>query len=320
MKNRERLAGQLLIDLGSLQQLASEVQDGTRTKTLSVRKPDRSSRTVHVPDEFLRFALKKLSEVLYDELPEPASHVYGFVKGRGIRQNAARHLAKPVVLRMDLANFFESISREAVLESLRENGYDDAAGSLVADLTTVSGGLAIGLNTSPVLSNLAFRNTDLRLAELADEHGFVHTRYVDDLVFSGEVPRDFVEDVARCVTAMGWTVNTTKTRYMKRGGSQYVTGLSVADPLRPRIPVRLKRRMRWKAHYIEKFGYDAYMSTFGGEDCGDHPRRLLGWARHIASIEPEVGRPLLAQFQAATSDYDYNTSDDYWEDWLSNVE
>jgi RNA-directed DNA polymerase len=44
---------------------------------------------------------------------------------------------------------------------------------------------------------------------------------------------------------------------------------------------------------IEKFGYEVYMQDFGGEDAEMLPTRLFGWARYIASVEPNIGYPLL---------------------------
>jgi RNA-directed DNA polymerase len=38
------------------------------------------------------------------------------------------------------------------------------------------------------------------------------------------------------------------------------------------------------------------MEEFGGEDDEMHQRRLIGWARYIAAVEPDVGYPLLRAF------------------------
>ena len=51
--------------------------------------------------------------------------------------------------------------------------------------------------------------------------------------------------------------------------------------------------MRWILHTISKLGYETYMTEFGGETADMLPHRPLGWAIYIASIEPDVGYPLL---------------------------
>ncbi|MCF0082187.1 reverse transcriptase family protein [Streptomyces lomondensis] len=227
---------------------------------------------------------------------EAPGHVHGFVRGRSTISNASQHLAKGCVLRMDLEDFFPSIDAATVKASLREQGYEEKAAELAVNLVTIGGKLPIGLSTSPLLSNLVFLSTDRSLAEYAQSEGLSFTRYVDDLAFSGDVTDRHSADIARILDDAGWSVSTRKTAFMRRGGPQYVTGLYVGEPDGPRIPRKVKRKMRWILHVITKFGYDIYMEEFGGEDEGMHRRRLLGWACYIAAVEPDVGFPLLRAF------------------------
>jgi hypothetical protein len=132
-----------------------------------------------------------------------------------------------------------------------------------------------------------------KLADYAAGEGLTFTRYVDDLAFSGEPTDKNFDDIQRILVADRWTVNPNKTAFMRRGGPQYVTGLYVGCSDRPRIPRHIKRQMRWATYVIVKFGYETYMSDFGGGDEVMEPRRLLGWARYIAAVEPDVGYPLL---------------------------
>jgi len=143
------------------------------------------------------------------------------------------------------------------------------------------------------MSNLVFEAADSKLADYAAGEGLTFTRYVDDLAFSGEPTDKNFDDIQRILVADGWTVNPNKTAFMRRGGPQYVTGLYVGCSDRPRIPRHIKRQMRWATYVIVKFGYETYMSDFGGGDEVMEPRRLLGWARYIAAVEPDVGYPLL---------------------------
>ena len=54
--------------------------------------------------------------------------------------------------------------------------------------------------------------------------------------------------------------------------------------------------MRARLHIIKKFGYDTYMAEFGGEGEEMQPHRLVGWACYIAAVEPDVGYPLMREF------------------------
>ncbi|MFF4198250.1 reverse transcriptase family protein [Nonomuraea sp. NPDC001831] len=233
---------------------------------------------------------RSFTDVLSYEAPD---HVHGFVRGRSTVSNASHHLAKECVLRIDLEDFFPSISAAMIGTALQAQGYQEKAAELAVSLVTIGGKLPIGLSTSPFLSNLVFLTTDRSLVEYAQAESLSFTRYVDDLTFSGEVADRHLADISRILGDAGWSVNTRKTAFMRRGGPQYVTGLYVGRPEGPRIPRKIKRQMRWILHVISKFGYDAYMEEFGGEGEEMHRNRLLGWACYIAAVEPELGYPLL---------------------------
>lgn len=313
-------ASRVLADLEQLTSLSAEVQRGNHYAVKPVKKRDGTTRLLHKPDLLLSLTLKKSLEYFQTLNVHVPDHVYGFVRGRSIVHNAQNHLAKPVVLRVDVQRFFESTTRDRIAEALIGEGFTAEAADLCLGIMTVDGVLPIGFHTSPFLSNLAFRQTDAALAELAFAKGVKFTRYVDDLVFSGDFERSLVDEVTQVLSDNEWTVNTRKTAYMKRGGRQYVTGLSVSDPRQPRIPISTKRRLRLKVHLIEKFGYEAYMTTFQGEARGDHPQKLLGMARYVASVERPLGLHLLQSLNQHLSDDWYVASDDYWMDWLSVVE
>jgi hypothetical protein len=200
------------------------------------------------------------------------------------------------VLRVDLEDFFPSISSAMVQASLEAQGYDEKAAELAVSIVTIAGKLPIGLSTSPFLSNLVFLRTDNPLAEYAQQEGLSFTRYVDDLTFSGEVTDRHLTDISKILDDANWSVNTYKTAFMRRGGRQYVTGLYVGESDQPHIPRETKRRMRWISHMIQKFGYDTYWESFGGERDEMHRKRLLGWARYISAVEPDFGYPLLRTF------------------------
>lgn len=279
-------------------------------------------REVVNPKPWFDSVTKNLHRSFLELLPYRApDHVHGFVRGRSTISNASAHLCKACVLRVDLEDFFPSIDSTQLKTALQEQGYDEKAADLCASVVTIGGKLPIGLSTSPFLSNLAFQRTDSLLVEYAGAEGLAFTRYVDDLAFSGEVTDQHLAAVAEILNDSGWSVNTHKTAFMRRGGPQYVTGLYVGAADRPRIPRKTKRRMRWMLHIITKFGYETYMEEFGGETEDMLPHRLLGWARYIASVEPDVGYPLLRAFDAElpssyTPSVDYA---DYMEDLASST-
>jgi hypothetical protein len=271
--------------------------------TYSYSTYHRGRREIVVPVGLYDTAMKNLHRSLNTEMPYRApDHVHGFVKGRSTFTNASCHLSQPCVLRVDLQEFFPSIDIDRVERAFREQGMTREAANLCARLTTIDGRLPVGISTSPMISNLVFSATDSKLARFTATARINFTRYVDDLIFSGEVDNGTLERVQQIVNDDGWTVNRRKTHFMRRGGPQYVTGLYVGCSDRPRIPRRIKRQLRRIIYLIEQFGYDTYMQEFGGNEAGMVPRRLHGWAQYIASVEPDVGYPLLRTLSAHIPD------------------
>jgi RNA-directed DNA polymerase len=204
--------------------------------------------------------LKKLQRVILAELLEkvpshPAAH--GFLKGHSIKTFAAPHVGRRVVLRMDLKDFFPTISGARVQAFFRTAGYPDAVADLLGGLCTNAAPrrmwaelgrgldplktadaralytwrhLPQGAPTSPALANLCAYRVDCRLSGLAEAAGATYTRYADDLAFSGE--EDFARSVERfsrraaaILLEEGFAVHHRKTRVMRQGVRQHLAGL-----------------------------------------------------------------------------------------------
>ena len=96
-----------------------------------------------------------------------------------------------------------------------------------------------GAPSSPALANLCTYRLDLRLDGLAKALGATYSRYADDLVFSGggdlERAMDrFHVQAAAIMLEEGFSINMKKTRMMRAGARQLVTGIVVNQ--HPNIP------------------------------------------------------------------------------------
>ncbi|WP_395640448.1 reverse transcriptase family protein [Pseudolysinimonas sp.] len=313
------VANTLRVGLPDLKRVASLIQDGTAVTAFTRRKKDGTQRTIHRPGLTATLVLKKFHEALTNSTAPPPPHVHGFVRGRSIVTNAREHLARDAVLRIDLRDFFETIDGNRIRGVFEGLGFSPSAALLAENLTTFNGTLPIGFHTSPILSNLAFASADSDLTRFAAENGLAFTRYADDLIFSGAPTSGTAVAIEAILDGHGWQVNASKTKLMKRGAKQYVTGLTVNDGSYPRIPAVVKSRMRWKLHFIERFGYEKYMIEFGGEDREDYPKRLLGMARHIAAVEPRVGGLLIRRLDLELPpSWRSEITDGEWTDWIQD--
>jgi hypothetical protein len=215
-------------------------------------------RLIEAPKPRLKEIQRRILTEILDHVPVHVA-AHGFRRGRSIATFAALHVGKRVVLRLDLEDFFPSISLARVQALFRTVGYPERVADLLAGLSSNSAPddvwselsvlsaetqvrearwlyaaphLPQGAPTSPALANLCAYRLDCRLAALARSAGAEYTRYADDLAFSGG--REFERVVRRfslhvCATVMeeGFSVHHRKTRIMRHGARQHLAGLVV---------------------------------------------------------------------------------------------
>jgi len=278
-----------------LRELGDQVQAGELVRERHIRKRSGGTRTIVIAAPILQEVLKKLLRVLYTLPGEPHPSANGFVPRTSTRRNAANHLAQPEVLHLDLADYFGTVSASHLDYVFSQFDLNDDAKSVVGKLVHTPLGLPQGFATSPYLATLALKPLDEACERIALGGRANYSRYADDLTFSGENLLALAPEVLVSANDLGWQVNGTKTRLQKRGSRQYVSGLTVTDYKRPRLPRKLKRRYRSKLHKIETLGYENFYRLEGREE--DRTRRLMGMMNYMNSIEPEFAGPMLRRLE-----------------------
>ena len=258
-----------------------------------------------------------LHAILSHVHPHAAAHA--FCAGRSTVTAAAGHIGQRVVLRIDLREFYPSIRRSRVLGVFRTIGYPEPVARLLAGLCTNSapgevlagdspavGSAAIatdfeiphlpqGAPTSPALANLCAFRLDCRLAGLARTMGVQYTRYADDLVFSGD--REFERNLARfrlfvcaIVRNEGFAIRRRKTRVMRSGCRQEVTGIVVNR--RMNVPRDEFDRLKAILHNCVKQGPQE-QNRVGPENFREH---LLGRIAYVQMVHPAKAAKLRRLF------------------------
>ena len=154
-----------------------------------------------------------------------------------------------------------------------------------------------GSPASPALTNILCWGLDHRLAGLAAKLGFAYTRYADDLTFSHMADDAHVgtllKAVAQIVEEEGFSLHPNKTRVMRAGSRQEVTGLVVNDGL----SVSRHLRRQWKAAMfrLERDGLESVDFGHGADKIAS----LVGFASFVAMVTPEVGAPMITRSRAA---------------------
>lgn len=191
--------------------------------TREIQAIDRESRLYAMQKALCRNFLYKIS------LPVP---VVGFVREESYLSFLKPHVGKRYFLRLDIRNFFDSITETMVLDSFGEFFSQQAAAGArwLAELCTLYGRLPQGAVTSPVISNIVFRRADQRILKYCQRFDNVYvdgrkwpedlcyTRYADDLLFSSNVldfskARYFSGMISAILKDHGFSLNHAKTRY-----------------------------------------------------------------------------------------------------------
>jgi RNA-directed DNA polymerase len=272
----------------------------------SIPKKMGGMRAISAPKAALAdIQLWVLSRILMPLTVEPEAH--GFVPERSIVTNATPHVGKNVVINLDLKDFFPTVTYRRVKGFFEKVGYSEHIATLLALICTEPPRLPVevdgkklyvalgdrmlpqGACTSPAITNLVCRALDRRLAGLGRRWGFTYTRYADDLTFSGDGNEGvalLLRGVRSIVKEEGFSEHPQKTRIMRRGRRQEVTGVTVN--VKPGIGRKEIRQLRAILHNAEKHGLES-------QNREAHPNfeaHLRGRVAYAAMVDPTKGPAL----------------------------
>ncbi|GAA2468958.1 hypothetical protein Ahu01nite_001760 [Winogradskya humida] len=251
-------------------------------------------RLIEAPKPRLRAVQRRLLDGVLGRIPvHPAAH--GFVPGRGVHTFAVPHSGQPMVVRVDLASFFSSVTAPRIYGLFRTAGYPEPVAHALTALTTtrtpadILGGkylpllrhahLPQGAPSSPALANLVAYRLDRRLSGLAARFGMTYTRYADDLAFSGprvSAPR-LLAALEAVVKDEGFQLRHAKTRVRGQGDRQVLAGLVVNE--RPAVARVEYDRLRAVLHDAARRGLDE-ANRDGHADFSAYLKGWVAWVSH----------------------------------------
>lgn len=243
----------------------------------TIPKRSGGTREIVAPDPATKALQRRILHRMLARLPvHPACH--GFERDRSIVSNALPHAGRPVVVRLDVKEFFRSTSARRVRRFFRVLGWNREAAAILTRLTTLDGGLPQGAPTSPRLANLVNIQLDARLEGLAHAFQATYTRYADDLTFSFEdeghgLVGPVIRATRRFLRQTGYEMHEgRKLRIRRRHQRQLVTGLVVNS--RVALPRSRRRWLRAVEHHI-RTGRPATLTE----------AQLKGWHAYELMIE-----------------------------------
>jgi RNA-directed DNA polymerase len=295
-----------------------QVDTGSHYHRWTVPKRDGGLRPISAPKPQLKAAQRWIARQVTEHLPVHGA-AHGFIPGRSIATNAQIHAGAKIVVKLDIEGFYPTVTYRRVKGLLRHAGLGEQVAILMALLATeapreelvlrgktcfvATGPRALpqGAPTSPSITNALCLRLDCRLAGLARKLGCRYTRYADDLTFSwhGDAARasdrtngigKLMRAVSAIVDAEGFTIKRSKTRVMRSGGRQKVTGLVVNQAAnRPpaRVPRVTQRQLRAAIKNRE----------LGRPGRGESLDALRGMAAFIMMTDPIRGRAFMERIE-----------------------
>lgn len=312
LDNPQQLAEALELSISELRWMAYHREAATKLHYVRFTIPKRNGkeRAIWAPLPKLKKAQRWILRNIVEKLLVHGS-VHGFLPGRSILSNASVHTNAKLVLKMDIQDFFPTVTYPRVKGIFRKAGYREQVATLLALLCTeapreivehdgkkyyIAMGqrcLPQGAPTSPALTNTLCLRLDQRLAGLAKRYGYRYTRYADDLTFS--LPETHAGEpklgtlmglVQRVVQAEGFAVHPDKTRVSRSGGRQKITGLVINGQQKPRVPRQLRRQLRAAIHNLKQ-----------GKPLkeGETVETLVGYAAYVSMTDRELGEKFLKE-------------------------
>ena len=278
------------IGISRIKLASSARRSPLKYKVYKIPKRHSGVRVIAQPTPEVKDLQRKLVEFLRTQLTvHPCATAYE--PGKGIRENALRHVNNRYLLKMDFSNFFNSIKPEMFKNALLHDSVEIDDNTLILLINIffwcpgkkLSGKLvlSVGAPSSPFISNYVMKKFDQLLSEICAKAGITYTRYADDMTFSTQ--RENVlfmlkEQIATLLAQSGYeniTINESKTVFSSKAHNRHVTGVTLTNDNQLSVG---RKNKRYASSLIFRFKL--------GELSTDETLTLKGLLAHYFHIEP----------------------------------
>ena len=278
--------------LACLYSLSNSIDNHYQVHLISKRNG--GFRKLAEPDRLLKSVQKRILQNILSQLA-PSAYATAYKKGSQLIDNARPHVGQPRLLKLDIEDFFESISFSMVYRQVfPTHRFPKGVGGLLTHLCCYNHCLPQGAPTSPAIANLVLKPFDEYIGHWCEAQGISYTRYCDDLTFSGAFDaRQVKNKVQSFLNELGFSLNADKSSVLGAHQRQLVTGVVVNQV--PQAPRRYRKQLRQEAYYCVKFGAASQLVHRSG-DQGMIPDKktveayllsLLSKANFILQLNPE---------------------------------
>lgn len=255
-------------------------------KVYTIPKRTSGHRVIAQPSK----ELKKYQR-LYLELQKLPIHnsAMAYRSGYSIKDNAKKHKDNPYLLKLDLENFFNSITSRLFWDiwklSIPLPSLEDqiALEKLLfwCPSKTDKGSLilSIGAPSSPLVSNFFMYKFDCIMSQICSDKKISYTRYADDLTFSTK-KKDYLFDIPLIVQENlsiifggAIRINRKKTTFSSKAHNRHITGITITNGGDLSLGRKRKR-------YIKHLIHQAALNNLN-EDDKKYLKGLISFSKHI---------------------------------------
>lgn len=225
-----------------------------------IPKHNKKTRTIIEPFPDLK---KIQSWILKNILEKVSTSIYAkaYKPDYSLKDNVRFHVKQPVVIKLDVLNFFPSINQDYVIKLFIQLGYSKSLAGLLGRLCCYKGELPQGAPTSPYISNLYCSKLDKRIGTYVTKLGFRYTRYSDDITISGNISYKQIGSIIRfckrCLSDNKLRLNNEKTQILRPYHRQVVTGIILNEKIS--AGTKRKKEVRKQIYYIKKYGLESHI-------------------------------------------------------------
>jgi hypothetical protein len=261
-----------------------------------IRKDDGSERYIYDLNQPLKKLHQRLNECFLKRCLYP-SYIRGSIKGGD--HIASLHCRKAIVIKLDVTNFFPSITIHKV-HAIWEHffGFASEVSEILAGICCYKGALVQGAPVSSYLANLFFWQHEPYVVSQFHNDDFAYGRYVDDVVVSTNSRKTKAEKSAAIQRIKAMMVNEgvvakgRKTKVMNASKPQVVHNLNV-NASKPSMPKPERKNLRAEVDQLNKL-----VKTLSPEERLKRVRSIKGKLYNMRRTNPNAASKLLKQLPA----------------------
>lgn len=286
----QKISSDLLLDEAYVSRIAK--RSSWYYRDYEIPKKNGGKRMISQPSAELKtLQYWVVNNILY-RLPVSKA-AFAYKKGDSIKKHAEMHKQARFIFHTDIREFFPSIRfthLSAVLD--KHKSVFDAIGidyseslSDICNICFRKNSLSVGAVSSPVISNIVMNGFDNTILEYCKKHGYVYSRYADDIYISSAsfIPTDIQVFIQSELLKLGFLLNKTKTKFYSKKYRQKITGLIITTDGKVSVGTPMR-------NMIKRVVYQKIVHNIGD------PNQIQGYLSFLRDIEPMTYNNLIIKY------------------------